>query len=720
MKKIFSFIFCLFVVLNVWGETDSSAQANRRTAMRYLTLAKNYAAQEDWASVREMAVHGLEYDDSVADLYYFNALSLFKLGSSRGSVILEIEKPFVSKKADWVDYNLTNARLFYADMLCNTGLPDKAISVLDEEPLVYSSDAEYIRIKSLYQINTKESVIKAEEKIDSARRVYPGDVRFFYLFFYYEYNLSYQINSEKNGFTKIPLSPVAQKIADSFIEHVPDYDKNYKDLEIISNFFTQGEKRSRLLKAFNARGFKHVLYPIAALETGIMTQEQALDYFLEFIDSEIDAKIFFQFYSMITEEDSKKYFDEYLENFKGTLLYDISNTLESNLNVKYERGRAVKITYDENNDDINEWEAELDFGSPKKLFVFNQNSVINFGTYPNVLSIVFNDIIPESGVTVFDIIDAEYVSKPFDIVKSPFVSAIDFFTVDPDSVISGAELFDSDKIYQASNSMDKPSFEKDNARIKFSILDGVPYKAEYYCGSEIYAHAHFFSSGNPAIVRDVDTDGDGIFETKEIYYTDDDFSFGASEETKAAVTTKLWGSPLTDANVYLRKVEIDTNRDTIPDFMEIYSAHDGKETVWDSDFDGAADVMYKKYPEEKGQPKREDNSYYVSDISGNMTWVVVQFVDGVPDTITKGGESVKVVSGVESNFFWIGQRENDSYEKNVYGQKDIYSNGQMFQIEESDCYIRVIKIGTNIFARRIEKENNLNKEQAGDSDQDAQ
>lgn len=318
----------------------SSNAANRKTALRYLQLAKNYVTQSDWVSVKKSCESGLQYDETVADLHYLKALSLYNLDFPRYEIIPVIKKSL--DKTEWVDYNLANARVFYADLMCSTGKPQEAIDVLDKAPLIYSSDAEYVRIKSLYEMNTAESIAKAEEKLNSARRVYPNDVRFFYLFFNYEYNICYIEKSDKSGFEKKELSPLAKKIASSFIVNLPNYDKDYKDLEILASFFAEGENQKRLLKAFDARGFKHILYPVIALETGVLSQEDALDYFLTFFDGKIEAKILFQFYSMITEENIKKYFDENLNAFSGTLVYDTNNNLEENLIVKYEReiGRA--------------------------------------------------------------------------------------------------------------------------------------------------------------------------------------------------------------------------------------------------------------------------------------------------------------------------------------------------------------------------------------------
>ncbi|MCR5613088.1 hypothetical protein [Treponema sp.] len=705
MKKIVCFVLSLFCILNVYADNSSSAAANRKTALRYLQIAKTYVPQNDWASVKNLCESGMQYDDKIADLYYLSALSLFNLDSPRYQIIPVIQKALSG--TEWVDYNMTNARVFYADMLCSTGRPEEALKVLDSEPLIYSSDAEYVRIKSLYQMNKPETILRAEEKIDSARRVYPKDVRFFYLFFNYEYNLLYVERTDGKGLDKRDLSPLAKKIAASFIAHVPDYDKSYKDLEILASFFAEGESQRRLLKAFDARGFNHILYPIAALEAGIISEEAALDYFLKFIDGPIETKILVQLYSMIKEPSVKKYFDENLDAFKGTLIYDVNNTLEENLSVKYERGRAQKIIYDYNNDQNIEWEVTCDFGEPKSIFVYDEAALVKYGSYPNVNSIVFEDVEPGvKGQTIFNIIDETFVSKPFDIIKAPQVDTTDFYVVDSSTLVYGNKLFDADKILESANLMNKPSLERPGARIEFSILNGKPYKARYYTGSQNYAEAQFFDD-TICVIRSIDKDGDGIFEATEYYQTDDRSEMQLSKEDIAAVTTNIWGSPVMDAPLYLKKIQIDTNVDTVFDFSETYLPRGGKITEWDSDFDGQFDVRFHRLPKKDGAPVTEENWYSILGEKNEKKWVVIIVKDGVPVAIADDVTEftlTEIIKGKEENFFWIGKSENVGYEKNILGQIHLYQQGQVFQMEEADCYIKVIKIGKNIYAKKIIKE----------------
>ena len=141
MKKFVSFVLSFFLICNVFADTESSRSANRKTALRYLQLAKHYITGQNWESALKSCVTGIEYDDTVADLYYLYSLSLFNLNYTRSEFLPVIEIALDSSKTQWVDYNQSNARIFYSDLLCTTGKPEQAITVLDSEPMIFSADA---------------------------------------------------------------------------------------------------------------------------------------------------------------------------------------------------------------------------------------------------------------------------------------------------------------------------------------------------------------------------------------------------------------------------------------------------------------------------------------------------------------------------------------------------------------------------------------------------
>ena len=162
-----------------------------------------------------------------------------------------------------------------------------------------------------------------------------------------------------------------------------------------------------------------------------------------------------------------------------------------------------------------------------------------------------------------------------------------------------------------------------NARIKFSILNGTPYEASYYIGNKEYAHG-YFGNGNEdvSIVRAVDKDDDGIFETTEFYAINSKLKL--SEEERDAITTNIWASPVKDASLYLAGIAIDRNLDTAIDFKETYFENGDVLTEWSSNYDSTFDVSYRKYKMQEGKPLTEEYSYFVKDIADNSSYKFCQ------------------------------------------------------------------------------------------------
>ena len=135
MKKnsVFWAFVLSFICLFSSGLASQSASkiANRQTAIRCLQLAKSFINQNSWDSVPSRIEMGLAYDDSISDLWYLNAVTKFHFGSSRSEVLPLVEKALACD--EWVDYNRDNARILYADLLCDTGSYQKALDLLDEE-----------------------------------------------------------------------------------------------------------------------------------------------------------------------------------------------------------------------------------------------------------------------------------------------------------------------------------------------------------------------------------------------------------------------------------------------------------------------------------------------------------------------------------------------------------------------------------------------------------
>ena len=265
-------------VLNAQGVSNSASVANRRTAVRYLQLAKQFAADKFWSEADSNAKMGLAYDDKIADLWYLRAVSQMNLGEKKSKILPLIVTALT--EAEWVDYNRDGARILYSDILCSTRQFVQSLSVIDSDPFVYSADAEYIRAKAYYCLGVDESVNKARSRLDAARRVYPADSRFAELFYTNEYRILRNTNV---------VSGETRSLADAFSLMVPLYKNARDDLEVYAAIFAGNEsKKIRMLKAFNSKHQKSPLYALEALKTGLLQEDEALDYFYQFADKTIN------------------------------------------------------------------------------------------------------------------------------------------------------------------------------------------------------------------------------------------------------------------------------------------------------------------------------------------------------------------------------------------------------------------------------------------------
>lgn len=683
-RKSLLFLFLLVFSFSLLCAENSASAANRRTAIRYLKLSEQYAADKNWQSADSSAELGLSYDSTISDLWYIRAVSRNAMGIPKYNIIPLIQNALAS--AAWVDYNKDSARVFYADILCATREFDQALAVLDGDPFVYSADAEYIRAKAYYNIGGHDGIEKARNRIDATRRVYPDDKRFPELFFRYEYSLGGR--NEENA-----------RLSDSFLASFSSYKNPSSDLEIYAALFAEGEDKVRMLKSFNARNLKSPLYAVAAIdrEIGLMSETDALDYFYQFSDESVDYSVLVQFARSLSGEETVREFGEYLNQYDGTLLMDTDGDLIYNLVIEYSRGRPQKITYDSNQDDLEDWSAECDFGSPYLVHLTDGALDIDYGSWPSVSRVVYKG---EKGAEdfnlAFNLVAETLLWSPFSIAPDSAIKdtlGVDFFIPAPlesPPEISGEELM----AYASSYEM--PSKERKGAIIRVSLLDGKAQIARYYADGLMYAQT-MFQDGLPAF-RTVDMDGDGLFETTETYGFDRSSSHDyISENDELQIMTNLFGQSSSGTGFYIKTVQVDRNGDTIPDYMEEYTKGLGKTALWDLDSDGKWDVRYEKFPKGADGSVEEESSFY---LPPDNSLVAVRSKDGVPVSVSENGIKSAVVKSADFDVYWIGEAgEKDDAEKVIKNINQNSTQGVSIIVENNSRRMMAIRIGQYIFAR---------------------
>jgi hypothetical protein len=694
IKKTSVFILSAFVLLCACGSlcAQSALSANRRTAVRYLQTAKEYAAEKQWAEADSQAALGLAYDDSIADLWYIRAAAETGLTAPKSQVLPLVTTALT--EGEWVDYNRDGARILYADILCSTGKFDMAVSVLDTQPLLYSADAEYIRAKSYYNMHGADFLDKARSKIDTARKIYPLDTRFALLFFRYEYARAKNKNPSS---ADLELPEQVRKIADAFILQTPKYRNAGAELEMYAALFATGENKVRMLRSFNARLLRHPMYAEAALRAGLMDQEAALNYLLDFADKSIDYSVLLSFVPLITEEQPKKDFAQYLTAYNGVITKDTDGDLTPNLTVSYNRGRPSRVAYDENQDDENEWTAQCDFGVPVSVQLTDSLLNIEYGTWPSVEKAVYATDGKKADLT-FNLVAETLVWTPFTVEPVDIIHnslGTDFFM--PVLPVHPTEVT-AEELVHAASSYEISSEERPNALITVSMLDGVPQLARYSVNGVMYAQTQF-EKGIPTI-RNVDADGDGLFETTETYgFSPDHDQKVLSKNDESQIMTNLFGSPATGAGFYVRMIQIDSNGDTIPDFTEEYLENGGKISSWDTNADGLWDTRYVKYAPAKDGSLREDALFHQPFTESIVT---ITSVNGVPVSVSDGGRQSSVSKDEKTGIYWLGKSGTAlSAEKIIANVNQSTTQGVCSIVDSGSERMLAVRIGKMIIGEML-------------------
>jgi hypothetical protein len=687
MKKL---IFSCLVLLSgavLFAAESEASLANRKTAERCLQLAETSIKKNDWKSALSHAELGLSYDDSVSDLYYIKASYQQKTGESRAKVLETISLAF--EKDNWIKNNKLSARVMYADFLCDTCQSGKALEILNETPLIYSADAEFVRIKAYYRLGTSDSISKARDKIDALRRLYPKDERFPKLFFMFE--SLFMLNAERAGIQYV-IPPGVKKIASNYIAVFPDYKKKEVETEIQASLFADGETKIRLLQAIGEKDNKNALFAYAALKAGVVSEEKAYNLF--FMNTErYPLYLFESFSNLIKDKLLKENLKERLSSFSSILTVDDNLDLIDELVVKYDRGRPEYIYYDENNDEILEIYAACDFGVPLSISFVSENTDLFYGLYPAVQKVSQNSLKAD-----YTFVGDSYQYSPFEMTVNPPFANIgsDFYIpfIDKEYVCP-----DRYTLMLKASSMVVQTYEREASFVKYLILDGVPKVIYFSQGGkqqdEVFAVATL-EDGFP-FIRYVDYDNDSVYETSETY---DILEEGKSiDEEEKEILRKIFGDLPLNERMYLSRVQIDRDNDTHPEFSETYLGDGGKICSWDTDGNGIWDYEFIIYPAKPGEAQIQDTIFY--DTNG-IEIVTVTDRNGEPYKITKSQKELPVMKGYAKNYYWINKKQSEKVENTIRDTvRDELNIGVVRLVAVDGVRYNVIKVGKNIYCYEL-------------------
>ena len=688
MKKFKSVFICLvfmtFVSQLALAQNKNAAAANRKTAERCLSLSESFMLNSDWQNALNQAELGLSYDETISDLFYVKAAAQSNLGYKKAEVLETIKESF--SKDNWINYTKNSARILYADMLCATGLYDESLAVLDMEPLLYSADSEFIRIKNYYRMGTAASIAQARARLNSSRKIYPKDVRFPNLFFMFE--MAFMNYAERTG-TPYEIPELVQTIADSYIAKLPDYSSTDIESEIIALLFCSGEQQKRLLKAVGEKNQNHPLYAYAALKAGVISEEKAFNLFFESSGDVYNLGLLENFSMLITDEALVQNFSDHLKSMTGTIYIDNDLDLLDELTVVYERGRAKSILYDKNSDGVAELNAQCDFGTPVSLVLDGGKFDLVYDDYPCV-----GKITDSTDGNVYHFLSYDFSFDPFEMTVDTLFSRFnaDFYIPLIDSEIESPDKY---QLAKNASSLELATKERDGSRVIYTVFEGRPVFAVFMSNGVRYAYATI-EPGCP-FVRYSDSDGDGVYETAETFDIDNENKY--TDQIDIQIVKNIFGENVFSEKLFIKKIEVDRNGDTLIEFSEQYLGNNGKISSWDTDSDGNLDYEYIRYPDAPGTKLTEETIFYAKD---GTEFVSLQNEDGVPTVLKYEGELVDVIKGQTKNFYWVGEQGSLTQE-NAVGDavKDGITDGAVMLVKIEENRVSVIKIGSAYFLRMI-------------------
>ncbi len=650
-------ISCNFLVLSFAQDFSDSKETLpytinnpstfNKTALQYFSVAQSKLIEQEWQSAYALADHATIYDDSIADLYYIMAISLYEQGAEYYRIIPLLEKSLDKTIAAWYSFNRDSARTMLARCYVMTKNAEGAIAILDAPSYLQTSDAMLIRANAFY---VQKDVEKARMYVLEGASQHPFDLRFDELFYTYEYrNVSMERydtfieeDSEQAENPEIVLQEQGLGFYASFFNaRQTQFSRTNSNLLLYSAIFTENNvEKHRLLQAWNAQGEKDPLYALYALKENILSEEQAFEYMLTFFN-DISITMLVDFISLLSEETVIDNARKYFNNYEGIVHFDVDGDLINELIVYYERGRPSKISFDENQDGMLSWEMLNDYGAPQSIEFFEDDLYFDYSTWPFVHSVTNS-----SNETTFYLVEDTIAHKVIDFVEVDAFKSILSVSFYTPSILDEKEFLTMD-LFNASYLVDTKVFEYDDSRVRYTVLDGIV-KSAMYTQNE-YPYAYFYFDNGVPISRNVDKDKNGSYEVLELYAQSDDKTLFSEQ-----LFHEIFAFEHLAQGQYIQKVLVDLDNDGLDDFSEEYIEVGRTIAQWDSNNDGSWDVHFISDANSAQQEVQ-----YIHPFTNEKSSILIE--DGIP--IQANGKIISLDDAF--NFYWIGENVGSSYAEKI-------------------------------------------------------
>ncbi len=698
----FCILFCSYTFTHVaYSQEINNPSTFHSTALRFLDASKQKLIEQNWNAAYVLAETALQYDSSIADLYFLKALCLLEKNNPTYEVIENLEQS-LDDTVYWYQYTEEAARLLLAKLYVGIKKPDESIALLDLEPQLTNSEALYIRARAYYVIG---DLSKARATVLLGATQYPLDRRFDELFYTQEYEIqkntqrddtgdeeeleidnisvdnqvlsldSNELETSSNIFI-LPIENELSILIPFFNDRVEQFSQDNTMLLLYAAIFSSDpEVNNRLIRALNTKGEKHPLFAILALIVNIIDEQQAFMYMQPFFNT-IEYSILLDFISILQDEQVIHDVRSHFGRYEGKILIDTNGDLEHELSIFYERGRPSNIIYDENQDGMLTWEMTNDYGEPKTVYLFSDKKIIEYDTWPYVKNVTDNFHADNfasynmiSGSLSLPLVDFVVEDEFQNILSIPFYTPI---------VLEEKEVVDLD-LFNTSYLIDAKTAEFNNSRVRFTLLDGIVKSATYTTNEKPYAYAHF-ENGIP-VFRNVDKDNNGSYEVVEIFSQTTDETL----ETEK-VKDELFVFDYVAQGSYIQKVLVDLNNDGFDDFTEEYA--DGVRIAsWDRNSDGQWDVQFLQHNDASTQ-----EVFYVHPLTNEVKSVLIN--NGAP--IFANGK--EVIEDETYDFYWIGENVGSAHAEKIITELSLNTSGIALMVtdllwnKDKEQFMRIVGI----------------------------
>ena len=594
---------------------------NTSYALQYLQKAAELYSDANYAEALEYVEKGMTFDDSFADFFYLKAQCLIQLNGARAQSLDAAETALTSGLQLRI-YNRDNLVLLLARLYTETERYSEAIRVLDS--LAFdSADRDFYHAAALYGLGRDG---QARDVIETALTRWSFDVRFPRLFFLQERDKA--------------MTRAGKKLADSLLQQLYVWSEQEPALAVYAAPFDPNpQENSRRLKVYrnmhaadsrNLDARTQLAAILAELRYGVIDEKTAVkEFFAVTVTDHLPQQVTVKapvsaLYSdqlielcRLTGTDAmRKEIGSRLKTFSGVLLEDDNRDGISNAAVFFEQGRPVSAYFDLNQDEVYEYQVQCNFGTPDLIFTPKNSYAVQYDSYPAIHSIVQKTE------------KREYVMRPLALRWEPVAQIeLDLRLRDTDAeapafftlrLCNNARLLQEyDFIFSVLYS-EEPAPEDRSAVVRTHFENGRMISAETTKSTQTIALSRY--RNGVLSQKEYDYDGDGFFEVLEQY------------GKKGA----------------LEKISVDTNKNKVFEYYEVYKTDGSVIKKWDGNEDGTPEIQYTQFPSGNAQ------TVWTHRYSGLP--VSIYYKDGAPERLTIGRTNVPLIKDPSYNVYWLGMR----------------------------------------------------------------